>query len=443
MIRVQLLGAILRGLRVRALLSAGSVLLAALAIGSAVLGPIFSEAVTNSYVVTRLQETPPGLTGTSRVFTPDQGSTLEEAERNARAAADSLSTGPVAGSPTSSPPRRASVPCAASPPSGRATTRATPSRSRAAARAAPGEVLMLDIDVEATGAEIGEPLPLAIFEPTGVTDLDLPRPSLDEVVVVGTYTTPKTGEDWLIPGRLTSASEQTSINGGYRPYQPSPLITTPETVVALGDWTIRVDTQLDVPADLTPAELDVAAGSATAIPPDTDLEVEGGTIRDDGTNSLADVVSEVRFQESTARSSIAPAVLSLVLVALALLMRLLNAASELRVPELALASLRGVTARRLWGLGLAEPVAVLLVATPIGVAFGLGLAWLLVRCLAGPRPAASPCRWPAGWPPRSCCSPPSRWPASPSVWSSASRWRPSSPAYAVRWRPAAGRSWPS
>ena len=64
----------------------------------------------------------------------------------------------------------------------------------------------------------------------------------------------------------------------------------------------------------------------------------------------------MRFQQSTARSSIAPAVLSLVLVALALLMRLLNAASELRVPELALASLRGVTARRLWGLGLAEPV---------------------------------------------------------------------------------------
>ena len=38
---------------------------------SAVLGPVFSEAVTNSYVVTRLQETPPALTGLSRVFTPD------------------------------------------------------------------------------------------------------------------------------------------------------------------------------------------------------------------------------------------------------------------------------------------------------------------------------------------------------------------------------------
>ena len=41
---------------------------------------------------------------------------------------------------------------------------------------------------------------------------------------------------------------------------------------------------------------------------------------------------------------------TLVLVALALLMRLLMAASEIRVPELALASLRGVSSRRLWVL---------------------------------------------------------------------------------------------
>jgi len=389
----QLLGAILRGLRSRALLSAGSVLLTALAIGSAVLGPIFSEAVTNSYVVARLQETAPGLTGTSRVFTPDPESSLEQAEADARAAGDALSQGSweepdlIATSPGFSALRGVITfwsredACETLEIEGRCPSAA-------------GEVLMLDIDVEKTGAEIGEPLPLAIFETLGVQRLNLPRPSIDEVVVVGSYTTPETGADWLIPGRLTSTNEQESLSGGYRPYQPSPLITTPETVVALGGWTIRMDTQLDVPADLTPTDLDVAADSVTAIPPDTALAVEGGTIRDDGTNSLADVVAEVQFQQSTARNSIAPAVLSLVLVALALLMRLLNAASELRVPELALALLRGVTARKLWGLGLAEPVVVLLVAAPLGVAFGLGLSVVLVRSwlvpdLPIPLPAAS------------------------------------------------------
>ena len=375
---IQLLGAIVRGLRSRALLSAGSVLLTALAIGSAVLGPVFSEAVTNSYVVTRLQETAPGLTGLSRVFTPDSGSSLDQAEQDAAAASRELTTGPwqdpvvIAQSERFSALRgvvtfwsRADA-CTALEIEGRCPEKQ-------------GEVLMLAADVEKTGAEIGEPLPLDIFETPGVQRLGLPRPGLDEVVVVGSYVTPGPGGDWLIPGRLTSTNEQESIRGGYQPYAPAPLITTDDTVTAMGRWDVRVDTRLDVPSDLTPAQLDEAATSATAVPRDTALEVDGGTLRADDTNSLADVVEEVRFQQSTARSSIAPAVLSLVLVALALLMRLLNAASELRVPELALASLRGVTARRLWGLGLAEPLVVLLIATPLGVVFGVGLSVVLVR----------------------------------------------------------------
>jgi hypothetical protein len=375
---IQLLGAIVRGLRARALLSAGSVLLTALAIGSAVLGPVFSEAVTNSYVVTRLQETAPGLTGLSRVFTPDEGTPLQQAEADARAATTSLDEGPwhdpvLTVESSSYSALRGVVTfwsrddaCESLDVEGRCPR-------------AKGEVLMLAADAVKTGAEIGKPLELAIYETPGVQDLGLPRPGIDRVTVVGTYTTPETGADWLIPGRLTSQNEQTTINGGYTPYTPAPLITTPETVVASGGWTIGVDTHLDVRPDITPAELDVAAKSAAVLTSDKQLEVEGGTLRDNGTNSLADVVKEVRFQQATARSSIAPAVLSLVLVALALLMRLLNAASELRVPELALASLRGVTARRLWGLGLAEPVVILLVATPLGVVFGLGLSVALVR----------------------------------------------------------------
>ncbi len=374
----QLLGAIVRGLRSRALLSAGSVLLTALAIGSAVLGPVFSEAVTNSYVVTRLQETPAGLTGLSRVFTPDAGSSLEEAERAATTASRALTTGPwrepvaIAQSERFSALR------------GVVTffSRADACENLEIEGRCPqqrGEVLMLAADLEKTGAEIGKPLRLAIFETDGVEQLGLPRPALDEVVVVGSYLTPGPGDGWLIPGRLTSTNEQQSLTGGYQPYAPAPLITTDETVTALGGWDVRVDTQLDVPSDLTADQLDEAATSATAVPRDSELEVAGGTLRADDTNSLADVVEEVRFQQSTARSSIAPAVLSLVLVALALLMRLLNAASELRVPELALASLRGVTARRLWGLGLAEPLVVLLVATPLGLAFGVGLSVVLVR----------------------------------------------------------------
>ena len=222
---IQLFGAIVRGLRARALLSAGSVLLTALAIGSAVLGPVFSEAVTNSYVVTRLQETPAGLTGLSRVFTPDPGSDVAQAEKDAVAAVRTLTPGSWQEPVTTVQSEKFSAlrgvvtfwsradACEALEVEGRCPQ-------------APGEVLMLTGDLEKTGAEIGKPLPLAIFETPGVQELDLPRPGIDEVVVVGTYDTPATDADWLIPGRLASTNEQTSIRGGYQPYAPAPLITT-------------------------------------------------------------------------------------------------------------------------------------------------------------------------------------------------------------------------
>lgn len=374
---IQLLGAVLRGLRARALLSVGSVLLTLLAVGSAVLGPIFAEAVTNSYVVTRLREAPPALTGLSRQFTPEDRTDAVAAERAAVVASDGFNQGPW-GEPVTvlESPRFSALRgvvrfwardggCEALEVEGRCPQ-------------APGEVLMLAQDRAKTGAEVSRPLRLDIYEPPEIAGR-YPRATRDTVTVVGTYTTPETAADWLDPTLLTSTNEQSSIRGGYQPYSPAPLIATRETVEALGGWTVRVDTPLDVPADVTRDDLALAVDSATALPDEGAVEVEGGELLDVGTTDLGAVETEVEAQQATARSSIAPAVLSLVLVALALLMRLLNAASEIRIPELALAALRGVTARRLWGLGLAEPVVLLLVSAPLGVAAGLALSWGLVR----------------------------------------------------------------
>ena len=44
--------------------------------------------------MTRLQETAPGLDRAGRVFTPETGTPLEEAKRNATAASEALTTGP-------------------------------------------------------------------------------------------------------------------------------------------------------------------------------------------------------------------------------------------------------------------------------------------------------------------------------------------------------------
>ena len=374
----QLLGTILRGLRSRALLTVGSVVLAALALGAAVLGQIFSEAVTNSYVVTRLREAPAASTGLARVFSPDGPLEPKVAMDRAITESDARNEGPWGASTATLESEEYSAlrgavtfwsrddVCAGLVIEGRCPS-------------APGEVLMLAKDVEKTGARIGEPLEMNIFEPE-LIEGRYPRSPLDTVTVVGSYATPVEDDVWPNPLRLRSTNEQSQIRGGYQPFKPAPLLTTHETVQSLGPnaWSVHVDTPLDVPADASPADLAEAVATARTLKR-TD-EVDGGTLVGiPDTNNLEQLDDDVRDQQATARKSIAPAVLSLVLVALALLMRLLMAASEIRVPELALASLRGVASARLWLLGLAEPLVLLTAAVPLGVGFGVGLSAVLTR----------------------------------------------------------------
>lgn len=374
----QLLGTVVRGMRSRALLSVGSVVLAALALGSAVLGPSFSEAVTNSYVVTRLQEAPAASTGLARVFTPTSPLEPDAAIERAVTESDARSAGPWGASTATLESAQFSAlrgavtfwsrddVCAGLVVEGRCPS-------------APGEVLMLAGDVTKNGAELGRPLEMNIFEPPEISGT-FPRSPLGEVTVVGSYATPVDDDVWHYPLQLRATNEQSSLTGGYQPYRPAPLLTTHETMRSLGAdaWSVRVDTPLEVPADATPADLVGAVATAATLEGADD--VEGGTLVGiPDTNDLAQVAADVRAQQSTARKSIAPAVLSLVLVALALLMRLLMAASEIRVPELALASLRGVSSGRLWLLGLAEPLVVLVAAVPLGVGFGVGLGAVLTR----------------------------------------------------------------
>ncbi len=103
----------------------------------------------------------------------------------------------------------------------------------------------------------------------------------------------------------------------------------------------------------------------------TGLTLESG-------NSLPEITHQLLARRGVARSTVAPAVLSLILVALVLLSRLLAAAMGLRRGELALASLRGYGRRQLWFLGMLEPLVILVVATPLGV----GLGYLAARVLA-------------------------------------------------------------
>ncbi len=378
-----MVGAVLRGIRSRALLSAGSILLIALAIGSAVLGPVFQVAVTNSYVVTRLNDALPRSTGLSRLLEPApefEGGPAEGA-RVAAEAALARDKGPFAVPQVQLESVRVD--------SGVTTPDLSHSRGRAMLLAkegacdhlqitgqcptSPGQALILAGDAEFSGLEIGDSVDL-----TG---------GLPNVTIVGTYTVPATETDfWFDPRRLASVPRRIDdISGAVEPYQPAPLIVTPQSfdAVPVDAWKVRVDRRLVVPPDWTDQDLADATASGKAVAGDP-VQLENATLTGSPLGDLPALLAEARAQEQTARSSIAPAVLSLVLVALALLLRLLTAASELRLPELALASLRGVGERRLWALGLVEPLALILIALPLGILTGLGLSLGLTRAWLAP-----------------------------------------------------------
>ncbi|TIC82837.1 FtsX-like permease family protein [Nocardioides sp. GY 10127] len=388
-------GTLVRGLRSRALLSGGTVLLVVLAVASAVLGPAFASQVGASFLVRTLAEAPPSLTGVSWSFSPrgDAATDPALAQESAASAAAAVIAGAgdgaaviedgAYGEPTTTllsdtlSALNAQVDLLA------ATDACAHLTIRGRCPGGPDEVLLLARDAAMTGLHRGDTI-----------DID----SYGTVTVVGTYAAPGADEEdfWFDTSRFSSAPP--SDKPTPKPYRPAPFVTVPAafeqlTVAGLG-WSVLVDSRLDPPADLTVDDLPALLAVASAGGRDTEggapsSGADAGTVTPEGTltlagiNDLTTVTQDVVAQQGTAAASLAPAVLSLVLVALALLLRLLGAAADLRTPEIALATLRGLPRRRLWALGLGEPLVLLAVAAPLGAVLGvlatvvLDRAWLV------------------------------------------------------------------
>jgi len=243
---------------------------------------------------------------------------------------------------------------------------------------APGEVAVLAGDAEEDGYEIGDRIELG--------------PPFGTLTLVGTYAYPsgpsvppdrreELADYWFEPARL--ASVPATVRPGRQlteiARQPAPYLVAPDQLSGLSPSLVlvRVDSRIDVPTDLDAADLPALARRAAADPAPQQLAV--GTAAEISNNDLDGIVTDVERERRSALLAVTPAVVSLVLVALALLSRLTSAAGELRVPDLALASLRGADRRRTWLLALSEPILLVALAVPVGLAGGAALTWALVR----------------------------------------------------------------
>ncbi len=364
----------LRGLRARLLLTVGSVLLVAISIAGAVVGPMYQAASSASYLVTRLQQEPNFATGlTFRYEPPGKESPAAAMSHAAQMAAGDLGSEFGAPQPTLVSQRLAW--------NGNSLLQLLHTQARLLAKPgacahldivkghcprAPGEALLLRSDLDFAHVQLGDTIRLA-----GMSK---------QLHVVGAYKPPRSaGDYWFSQQRLASIPSQPKPRGGRTPYRPAPFVVTPSTFAGLSaTWQALVDYPLVVTPTTNVKDLQRAVGTVHHVRHDPDLR---GSVQTG--NALPAIAHQVQQRAGTARATVAPAVISVILVALVLLSRLLSAAMDLRSGELALASLRGMSRRQMWVLGLLEPVLMLVISAPIGVVGGylgaqaLGDTWLV------------------------------------------------------------------
>ena len=366
-----LLATSLRGLRARWVLSLGSLLLTVIAVASAVVGPSYQQNAANSFVISQLRAQPFINTGLTYDYRPGRSESVDQAvakslDETARESGDGYLPGhpfvwqtlPEVGLPGSqapSVPRLLSLPgaCEHVRLQGRCPTN-------------PDEIAILRADAENYGVKPGDS-----FNPYGGKPLR----------IVGTYTPTDSDADaafWGGTQRLESSPGATFPRPV--PAHPAPWIATQAGIELRSDpWYVAVDQTVATPPDLTSGRLATLAARVRAI---TDASEHGrlltGLSLESG-NTLTDTAHQLIDRRGVSRSTVEPAVLSLILVALVLLSRLLSAAMTLRRGELALASLRGYSRRQLWFLGMLEPLVVLVAATPAGVVLGYLSARVLAR----------------------------------------------------------------
>lgn len=369
-----LLGTALRGLRSRLLLTAGSVLLAAIAVGAAVVGPMYQSGASSSYLVTKLQAEPNFITGVLFDYAPPAigDTSVAAALMGGRRLADgTLDDNFMPAQASLWTVRRPSPTFGGDAALLSITGSCDHLVVTGRCPAAKGEAMILRQDSRFAHAPIGSDIKVS-----GVPG---------RLRVVGTYAAQAgAGTFWFDLADLQSVPAQ-PFAPLPTPYLPAPLIVSPQMFSSLtpGGWYVQLARRLDVTSRMSSQDLEQASHAVAALEHTIVDDKSTATLTRQVGNRLVPIAAEVRQRGATARATVAPAVVSVVLVALVLLVRLLGAAMELRRAELALASLRGYSREQLWVLGLVEPALTLALATPVGLVAGyvcyraLARTWLV------------------------------------------------------------------
>ncbi len=203
--------------------------------------------------------------------------------------------------------------------------------------------------------------------------------------IVGTYTIDDNADPtWFDPGR-------TGGDGLLRPPIPgTPPLAAPALLVDQAGITFASGTigGADRPIDSARVDIDTMdAAQASLVQWQAEVAAQGPpVVPADDVSSLEGVFDDVRAEQHLLSRITLAAIVPLVVLALLLLFVLVSSAADVRRQEVALAKLRGFSTAQVVRFAVAEPIAVLLVAVPVGIGLALAASRLVARAWLGETP---------------------------------------------------------
>ncbi len=251
---------------------------------------------------------------------------------------------------------------------------------------APGEALIDPLMLESIHGQLGDKIQVIFSYSTGD---DKPAGELKvDYTIVGTYVIDDPASpEWFNPARTFGDGTLRPTPLGSRAPMTAPSLLVDQSSITFAPSTVA---GADRPIDLDRLDIDSMDAAESALAAwQVAIANEGPpVIQPDEAITLQSVFDDVDAEQTLLSRVTLAAVVPLIVLALLLLYVLVAAAADVRRQEVALAKLRGFSAVKVVRFAVAEPVMVLLLTVPVGIALAVLLERTVSRTWLGGTPFA-------------------------------------------------------
>ena len=249
------------------------------------------------------------------------------------------------------------------------------------------EALIDPLMMKTIGAQIGDTV--SVLFPTIVDD-DSGSETVEDFpadfTIVGTYTIDDFADPaWFNPGRTGGDGSLRPPTGRSPTPGQAPALLVDQSGITFAPSSVA---GADRPIDMEKVDIGTMDSAQRALAGWQSEIADAGTqaLQSDEVSTLQAVFDDIGAEQQLLSRVTLAAVVPLIALALLLLYVLISAAAEVRRQEVALAKLRGFSAGKVVRFAVAEPVAVLVMALPLGIALALVGSRTVTRIWLGETP---------------------------------------------------------